>query len=100
MNVISEVVVSNSPLFCFPLMPYDQGVYVGVAVFCFADTHNSAKSWKCTAACYGNTLSASVSDHDKQSRDIIHPWIFTALTKQLPLKVPKKGGIKGNQAVE
>lgn len=78
-----------------------RGVHVGVAIFCFADNNNnSAKSWKCTAACYGNTLSAGMSDPDKESRDIIHPWIFMAHTNQLPLKVPKKDCIKGNQVVE
>lgn len=42
----------------------------------------------------------SVSDPDKKSWDIMHHGIFLALTKQLPLKVPGKGCIKGNQVGE
>lgn len=45
-------------------------------------------------------LPAGVSSPDKKSWDIIHSGIFMALTKQLPLKVPGKGCIKGNQVGE
>lgn len=44
-------------------------------------------------------LSASVSDPDKKSWDIMHPGIFMTRAKQLPLKVPG-GRIKGNQVGE
>lgn len=45
-------------------------------------------------------LSASVSDPDKKSWDIMHPGIFMIRTKQLPLTFPGKGCIKGNQVEE
>lgn len=45
-------------------------------------------------------LSASVSDPDKKSWDIMHPGIFMIHAKQLPLKVPGGGRIKGNQVGE
>lgn len=28
--------------------------------------------------------------HDKESQNIIHPWIFMTLTKQLPFKGPEE----------
>lgn len=71
-------------------------MHVVPAIFCFADTNKSARDENALRLVM-EILSASVSDPDKKSWDIMHPGIFLALTKQLPLKVPGKGCIKGNQ---